>query len=109
MARYYGQVGYGIAVEDVNNPGVFKDQIVKRSYYGDVIRNTRQLEKGEGVNDNVRINNSISIVADAYANEHIFAMKFVEWMGSFWKITNVEVQRPRLILSIGGLYNGPTD
>lgn len=109
MAKYYGRVGYGIAVEDANKPGVFVDQIVKRPYYGDVIRNTRQLEKGEGVNDNVRVNNSISIVADAYANEHIFAMKFVEWMGSFWKITNVEVQRPRLILSIGGLYNGPTD
>ena len=103
MAKYCGNVGYAETVE--TSPGVFKETITVRKYYGDVIRNTRRLESGDHVNDNVNVNNTISIVADAYANLHFFAIRYVEWMGSKWKVSSVEVQRPRLILTIGGIYN----
>lgn len=105
MAKFYGAVGYGHSVEV--EPGVFEDQIVEHDYYGDVIRNTRRYDSGEHLNDNLNVNNLISIVADAYACDHFFAMKYVKWQEVRWKITNVEVQRPRLILTIGGVYNGP--
>jgi hypothetical protein len=105
MARFHGKVGYGETVE--TSPGVWEDVITERSYFGDVLRNTRRLQEGESVNDNLSVNNSISIVADAYANEHFFAIRYVEWMGSPWKVSDVEVQRPRLILRLGGVYNGP--
>lgn len=104
MARYYGAIGYATTIE--SSPGVFKEEIVERMYRGDVIRNARRLEKGEGINDNVNINNSISIVADPYANENFFAIRYASWMGAKWKVTNIEVERPRLILTIGGLWNG---
>lgn len=107
MAKYYGQVGY--AYDVTTSPGVVEEHITERSYYGDVVRNVRKLESGESVNDNVQINNSISIVADPYAYEHFFAIRYVSWMGVLWKVTNVEVQRPRLLLTIGGVYNGRTD
>jgi len=105
MARFHGKVGYGETVE--TSPGVWEDVITERSYFGDVLRNTRRLQEGESVNDNLSVNNSISIVADAYANDHFFAIRYVEWMGSLWKVSDVEVQRPRLILRLGGVYNGP--
>ena len=79
----------------------------ERDYRGDVLRNTRKWENGEHLNDDLNVNNQISIVADAYANENFFAMRYISWMGAYWKITNVEVQRPRLILTIGGVYNKP--
>lgn len=104
--RFYGRVGYGITEE--TTPGVHVAKIVELPYYGDVIRNTRKLENGDKVNDDISVGNSISIVADAYANEHFFAMRYVEWAGVLWKVIDVTVESPRLILRVGGVYDGPT-
>lgn len=107
MAKYSGMIGYGNTVEDPNDPGVWKDVITERHYYGDVLRNTRRTEGSEnGTNDNINVSNQISIVADAYAREHFFEIRYITWQNSKWKVSNVEVQRPRLVLTIGGLYNG---
>lgn len=106
MAKYYGQVGYEETTE--TRPGIFTPSITERNYYGDVLRNARRLESGEKINDDVVVNNSLSIVADPYAYQHFFAIRYIRWMGTLWKVTNVEVQSPRLILTIGGVYNGPT-
>lgn len=106
MAKFYGEVGYGENIQ--TKPGVWEDQIVEKLYYGDVIRNTRQLREGENLNNDLSVQNSISIVADAYANNHFFAIRYVRWAGTLWTISDVEVQSPRLILRLGGVYNGPT-
>ena len=103
MAKFYGEIGYAKIVE--TEPGVWEEKIVKRNYYGDIIRNTRSLQTSDNVNDNINISNEISIVADPYANENFHSMRYVYFMGAKWKITSVEVKYPRLILSIGGLYN----
>jgi hypothetical protein len=106
MAKFYGEIGYGESVEKA--PGVYADDITERKYYGDVVRNTRKLIDGTDVNSDLSVNNSISIVADAYANEHFFAIRYIRWMGSLWVVSDVDVQAPRLILRLGGVYNGPT-
>jgi hypothetical protein len=106
MARFHGRVGYGEPVETA--PGVHVDSIVEYSYYGDVIRNSRNLRDGENLNPDLNVQNSISIVADAYANEHFFAIRYVEWAGTLWTVSSVEVQSPRLLLRLGEVYNGPT-
>jgi hypothetical protein len=106
MARFFGAVGYGMSVETA--PGVWEDKIIERSYFGDVLRNTRHLASGEKVNDDLSVGNSISIVADPYANEHFFAIRFVKWAGSLWTVSDIVVERPRLLLTLGGVYNGPT-
>lgn len=106
MAKFYGKVGY-VKTEETQ-PGVWTEVPKERVYTGDVIKNARRLETSGVINANVNVSNSISIVADAYAYENIFAIRYIEWMGAFWTVTDVEVQRPRLILSVGGVYNGPT-
>lgn len=103
MAKFYGLVGY---VEDMKIDDVTREIPVERYYKGDLVKNTRRLEKGEGLNDNVTISNRISIVADPYAYEHIFAMRYVRWMGANWEVSEVDVEPPRLILTLGGVYNG---
>lgn len=108
MARFYGAVGYGIPVESPEGSGVWVNEITEFSYFGNVIRNTRRLDSGDGLNKDVSVSNSISIVADEYAIKHFFAIKYVIWEGVRWTVTQVEVQRPRLILSLGSVYNGPT-
>lgn len=108
MAKFYGEVGYAESVEIEN--GVWEDRITKRMCYGDVLRNTRSLNDGnEKVNNDLSVRNSISIVADAYARDHFFAMKYIKWAGARWVISEIEVQSPRLILKLGGLYHGPLD
>lgn len=106
MARFYGRVGYGESVEHAE--GVWEDEIVEHSYFGDVIRNARNLKEGENLNPDLSVQNSISIVADAYANDHFFAIRYVEWAGALWTVSSVEVQSPRLLLRLGEVYNGPT-
>lgn len=105
MARFFGRVGYGEQSE--TSPGVWGDIITEYSYYGDVIRDTRQLRAADKVNDDLSVQNTISIMADEYANDHFFAIRYVEWAGVLWTVTQVEVQRPRLLLSLGEVYNGP--
>ena len=104
MAKFYGSIGYADTVETA--PGVWEEQTVVHSYYGDLLRNTRQLQSGETINDNINIANEISIVADPYARQNFHKMRYLEFMGARWKISKVEVNYPRLILTIGGLYNG---
>lgn len=108
MARFYGAVGYGDSVEEPALSGIWVDTITEYSYYGDVIRNTRKLDTGEFLNEDISVGNSISIVADEYAIEHFFAIRYVNWAGVLWTVTNVEVRSPRLVLSLGSVYNGPT-
>jgi len=105
MAKFNDVVGYGHTTESA--PGVHRMVITEVSYFGDVIRNSRQLKEGEKVNDDLTVGNSISIVADAYANENFHAIRYVKWAGEYWKVANVDVQAPRLILRLGGVYNGP--
>ena len=104
MAKWYGKIGYADNVEV--EPGVWEDSIVEHSYYGDLNRNTRSLQNSGGINDNINLSNEISIVADPYSSENFYKMRYVEFAGTKWKITNVEVKYPRLILSIGGVWNG---
>jgi hypothetical protein len=106
MAKFSGRVGYGESVEQT--PGVWVDEITEHSYFGDVVRNARNLREGENLNPDLSVQNSISIVADAYANDHFFAIRYVEWAGALWTVSSVEVQSPRLLLRLGEVYNGPT-
>lgn len=104
MAKFYGIVGYTEMVEE--RPGIWSEQIITRSYSGDLLSNSRSLQNSGNVNDNVNINNQISIIADPYATHNYHMMRYVEFMGTKWKVTNVNVQYPRLVLTLGGIYNG---
>lgn len=103
MSKYYGTIGYAKTIE--TSPGVWEETIIEKNYKGDVLRNARRYESADKLNDNININNQISILADSYAYENFFSMRYITWFGSKWKITNIEVQRPRLLLTIGGVYN----
>lgn len=104
MPKFYGSVGYAISKETA--PGVWVEDIVEHEYSGDVYRNTRKLQSGNQVNDSIDISNEISILSDPFANENFHSMRYVTYMGAKWKVSSVEVRYPRLILTVGGLYNG---
>lgn len=104
MAKFYGVVGYVETRQ--TSPGVWEPVTTEKKYYGDVVRSNRRLDSNDRINDDVVVTNKISIVSDAEANQNFHAIRYVTWMGARWKVTDVEVQSPRLILTLGGVYNG---
>ncbi len=106
MGKFYGPIGFIESVEQ--RPGVFVDTPVEHTYRGDVITRSVRSQNGLSVNDNLSVSNQISILADPYVRNHFHAIKYVKWMGTAWEITNVSEQYPRLVLSLGGVYNGET-
>ena len=107
MAKFFGEIGYGESLETFPGSGVFVDAIVEYPYYGDVTQNSRRLQDSEGLNDDITVNNSISVVADEYAVEHFAYIRYIRWAGTLWTVTTVSVKSPRLILTLGSVYNGP--
>lgn len=105
MAKFFGPIGFADPVE--TRPGVWIDRIVERNYYGDVEKNTGGWStSSDSVNDDLTVNGQISIVADPYALNHFHSIKYIEWMGAKWKVKNANPKYPRLVLTVGGVYNG---
>lgn len=105
MPKFRGVVGFAETIE--KEPGIHVEKIVEKRYSGDLLRNNRRLESSGNINDNINISNEISILADAYAFHHFHAMRYVEFEGAKWKVSSVDAtKRPRLVLTLGGLYNG---
>lgn len=105
MSKWFGYIGYGHTVETA--PSVWTEKIVEvREYYGDILRNARRLQtSSEKLNDDILITNQISIVCDPYAMENFCSMRYATFMGTKWKITDVEVSYPRMTLTLGGVYH----
>ena len=104
MAKYHGKIGFAVQIE--KTPGVWVDDIIEKPYSGDLLRNTRNTQTSGNLNDDITLSNQISIIADAYLNNNLFALRYIVFMGSKWKVTSVDVQYPRLIFTIGGVWNG---
>ncbi len=105
MAKYFGEVGYRTTIE--TEPDVWNEEIVTHKYYGDTIKNYVRMSFGD-FNTTIKTpqcNNSISIVADPYAFENFHNIVYATYMGTTWTVTSADVQYPRLILTLGGVYN----
>lgn len=87
-------------------PDVSRHVITEKNAVGDVLRDTRRLVEGEHLNKDITVNNMLSIIADAYLNEHFHSIKYVKWKGGVWEVREVEVIPPRLNLRLGGVYHG---
>lgn len=103
MAKYHGHIGYAQLEE--TSPSIWEEIFVEREYYGDFMSNSRNLQSSGDLNDNLTVSLKISIVSDPYADQNFHTMRYLEWMGTKWKITSVEPLQPRLILTVGGVYN----
>lgn len=105
MDKWYGNIGFADTIE--TEPGIWEEKIVEHQYYGDVISDRwKRQTTGEKTNDDINIANQISVLADPYAMNHCSKMAYVEFMGARWKVLDIEVQYPRLIINIGSVWNG---
>jgi hypothetical protein len=107
MAKFRGVIGFGESTETA--PGVWQDVITESTYSGDVLQSALQTEPStDTVNLDRSIDNAISIVGNDYAFAHFFAIRYIKWAGKLWTITHIDLKYPRLILRMGGVYDGPT-
>ena len=103
--KFYGTIGFWMKSKEVS-PGIYKPEIIERSYTGDVSWANRHYQGSEYQNENLRLNNQISILSDLYAQQNFASIRYVVWNGVKWRVTNVEMNYPRLVLTIGSVYNG---
>lgn len=108
MARFSGKIGFGIQTEDPPGSGSYDDSIIERAYFGDVVTDSVKTQTEMKVNSDLTIGNSFSVVADPYAHEHLFAIRYIEWSGVLWTVVDAKVLSPRLLIRVGGVYSGPT-
>lgn len=104
MAKFYGEVGYAETKE--TEPGLWEEVITPRMYCGDILKVSKRWQQGENLNDDLLVSSEISIVADPFAFNNAGNIRYVEWMGTKWKVSRLDIQRPRLTMSLGGVYNG---
>ena len=104
MAKYCGMIGFSSSSE--TKPGVWEDVVTERKYRGDIVRDYRRSYRTDEVVRDYNISNTFSIVADSYMYENFQFLKYLRYLGVAWKIESVEVQYPRLLISVGGVWNG---
>ena len=104
MPKYFGNIGF-VEQTDETRPGFVREKVVPKKYYGDVQKISRRLQSGDKVNDDLQLANTISIIIDPYLNENLYNIRYLEFMGVKWKITSIEIQHPRVVLTLGGVYN----
>lgn len=108
LSKFYGTVGYAETVETV--PGVYKNKITERNYYGNILSYGRRWDRPDDSlqqNDNLRITNKFSILADPYAYQHFHNIKYLVYGGTKWKVKDITIDGRRLIMTVGEEYNGP--
>lgn len=107
MARFYGPIGFVESQETYTGSGIWEDIPIEKKYRGLIVKHVKRWDSSEYLNKDLNITNTISIVADPYISNHVSAIRYIKWLGSYWEITSVSVEPPRLVLTIGGVYNGP--
>lgn len=105
MEKWFGKIGYTETKEDEEEPGIWREEITERSYFGSIYRSYARIEKDNAINRDVKFSTSISIVSDPFAIDNFCNIRYVTALNKKWEVSNVEIQYPRLILTIGGLYN----
>lgn len=103
MSKFYGKIGFGATKQ--SEQGVWSNDIVEKSYTGDVLNVSKKWRNDNEVNDELRVYQRISIICDLYAASNLGNIKYVTWQGTKWKAKSVEIKSPRLIITLGGVYN----
>lgn len=105
MAKYCGIIGF--VQQEETRPGIWEEVTTERRYYGDILKNLARHQTANQLNDDFQISDEISIIADPYARENFSSIKYINYFGANWKISNIDASNPpRLVLSLGGVYNG---
>lgn len=105
MNQFRGKIGFSIPVN--KGHGIYDNSVVERTYRGDILSQSRKLDAGTNINDNIDMNIRLSILSDDFLNVHLSQITYVHYMGGVWKVKSIEPSRPRIVLALGGVYNGP--
>lgn len=106
MARFYGTVGFMQTVEDDSRPGMYFEKITEYpKRYGDILTNKWNSSPGKSINDDFKVANRISVVCNKKMISEAQFARYIIWNNVKWEITSVDIEPPRLIFTLGGIYN----
>lgn len=105
--KYSGIIGYVITYEDPEAPSVYRTKFVKRKAKGDVLDlSTRWQKDKDSTNDDIVLSKKISIIMDPFVAKNFSYIRYVTYMGVKWRVESATPQYPRIVLTLGGVYNG---
>lgn len=107
MSKFYGAIGFSVPVEEPIGSGIWVGEPTEKNYRGEITKAVKKWDSNQKVNDDLTISNTLSIISDPYLSNNLSKITYVKWLGAYWKVVSAEVQFPRIVLSIGGVYNGP--
>lgn len=108
MAKFSGKIGYAEIVDSIERPGIWTEEIIERNHYGDVVKDYKKYESNTNhLNDTLIISNKLSIIADSFIINNAHKIRYVIFNNTRWNVVSLELNRPRILISIGGVYNGP--
>lgn len=105
MARFHGKVGF-VIVSDNQETGISGEEVVEKTFFGKIEEHSRRWQSSDMVTDDLQMGNQIAIVATDYAYKHATAIRYCEFMGGLWTVTQIRVRKPEIVLTLGGVYNG---
>jgi hypothetical protein len=103
MAKFTGKVGFIEFVE--SEPGLFRPVVIEKSFSGDLLLDRRGWKASEHTSGDVFVSNRISLLANADLVNNLANIKYVIFMGVKWKVATFEILLPRVILTLGEVYN----
>lgn len=109
MSKWCGKIGLAICAEEdpENNPGVWTDIIKEVPAKGEIIKTSYRYQSNtDSTNDDISLNMSLSIISNTYLTNNFQSIKYITYKNGVWSVTGVSLENRRLILSIGGIYNG---
>lgn len=103
MAKFSGVIGFTITSE--TSPGVWTDNIVEKSYTGDLNRHYRRWDPSPNKHDDIIFSQDISILQDPYLNSNIQNVIYVKYQGVKWSVRSIDIQYPRVTITLGGEWH----
>lgn len=104
MSKWSGVVGFETQVE--TKPGIWSKSIKERTYFGDVMKHRLSVQQSTSINGRLTMSNEILILADPFANNNFFDIRYATYMGRKWCVSSIEIEYPRIRLQLGEMYNG---
>lgn len=107
MAKYSGKLGL-VYPDAETAPGIWAPEKVEEvSVKGDTLNLSKSYSpSSQSINDDLTLSKRVSIIASSDLIADTASMRYLTYLGQRWKIVEIDFQRPRLIFTLGGIWNG---
>jgi hypothetical protein len=103
MSKFWGPIGINRGFQETG-PGII-DNVIEEVYVKGEIRNVKASWSQQTMNDTLQARHLLSVVTPEDSEIDFNEVVYIVWQGHKWAVTSIQYNRPRVELTLGGLYN----